>query len=99
MFTAVSQSRGFKDREEQARAAGTQPIAKLLGRNRRVNQRPEQLFSLLMSPEYTIRPTRFFAPKSRASMKIRNQTYAPATHSDHESISSESQAQRTCRGW
>jgi hypothetical protein len=35
-------------------------------------QGTEQLFCLLMSPEYTIRQTPTLAPKSRASMKIRN---------------------------
>src|SRR5271156_4392673 len=107
MFTAVLQSCGPETGEERSLAAGTttgfslrlKRIAKPLGRNRRVNQRPEQLFSLLISPEYTIRKTRSFAPKSRASMKIRNQTYAPATHPSHESFAPESQAPRACGRW
>jgi hypothetical protein len=38
---------------------------------------------LLISPEYTIRERPNFAPNSRASMKIRNQMYAPAIESKH----------------
>ncbi len=58
---------------------GVNQLRNRWGEIRRVHTGPEQLFSSLISPEYTIREPRSFAPKSRASMKIRNQTYAPAT--------------------
>jgi hypothetical protein len=44
------------------------------------------LFSWLISPEYTIRDGPIFASNSRASMKIRNQMYAPPTASNHYTI-------------
>ena len=44
------------------------------------------LFSWLIWPEYTIRDGPIFASNSRASMKIRNQMYAPATESNHYTI-------------
>jgi hypothetical protein len=46
-------------------------MTKPLGRERRVDK-AEAHFCLLISPEYTIRPTLTIVPKSRASMKIRN---------------------------
>jgi hypothetical protein len=56
------------------------------------------LFSLLISAEYTIWDSPGFAPNSRASMKIRNQMYAPAIESNHYSIPSKIEASGASRG-
>ena len=54
-------------------------------------------FSVLLSPKYTIRFRPHLAPKSRASMKIRNQMYAPPNQSNHCCIPAKSQAQGASR--